>query len=83
MEWIKSYLENRRQIVDWEGSLSMAKSITYGVPQGSNMGPLLFLSYINDFVNVISKGEMTVYVDEHCTVGKIFKEFVVRRKGDG
>ena len=49
--WFKSYLQNRQQYTDIDGTLSDIDYIKFGVPQGSILGPLLFLIYINDIVH--------------------------------
>ena len=49
LSWFKSYLSNRKQIVDINNTFSDEKSVTCSVLQGSILGPILFLCFINDF----------------------------------
>ena len=53
--WLKSLLKNKKQYVDLPGHSSNVKIVTCVVPQGSILGPLLFLFYINDLQSVFSK----------------------------
>ena len=61
---IKSYLENRKQYVEFNNKCSEMKNIKNGVPQGSILGPLLFLIYINDIPNVSNVFNFLMYADD-------------------
>ena len=62
--WFRSYLYNRKQIVSINGFKSNSKVIKYGVPQGSVLGPLLFLIYINDLYMSIKNSSVHHFADD-------------------
>ena len=64
LKLIKSYLTNRLQYVNIFGEDSKHELIQYGVPQGSCLGPLLFLIYINDICNANTNGEFVLFADD-------------------
>ena len=61
---ISSYMESRHQYVQIGTEKSDLAKITYGVPQGSVLGPLLFLLYINDINNTTPDGDFILYADD-------------------
>ena len=64
LKWFKSYLANRLQRCNVNNHLSSTSPLNYGVPQGSIIGPLLFLIYINDLPNCLSLGSPRMYADD-------------------
>ena len=62
--WFKSYLENRSQYVEVENVKSNPLTIQCGVPQGSTLGPLLFLIYVNDIPNCLEKPNIRTFADD-------------------
>ena len=63
IRWFTSYLSDRRQTVDLSGSFSPMSRISCGVPQGSILGPLLFLVYVNDMPAAVTN-KLLLYADD-------------------
>ena len=61
--WIQAFLTNRKQKVMVNGVLSGPAAVTSGVPQGTVLGPLLFLCYINDLPSVV-KSQVRLFADD-------------------
>ena len=64
LEWIKDYLLNRKQYVVYNNTKSNISSVEIGVPQGSILGPLLFLIYVNELPNISSTLSCIQFADD-------------------
>ena len=79
LDWFSSYLSNRKCYVEVDGVRSNTEVINIGVPQGSILGPILFLLYIND-VSLISESFSTTLFADDTTVSisdKSFNDLIV------
>ena len=66
LRWFESYLRDRLQRVVINGQTSAWGPIQSGVPQGSVLGPLLFLLFIDDIVNVVTQCQIRLFADDTC-----------------
>lgn len=64
LRWIKSYFLGRRQFVQFKDSRSSEQNIVCGIPQGSILGPLFFILYINDISNASTLTESLIFADD-------------------
>ena len=64
LSWFGNYLTNRAQFTEINSQKSSLKSISCGVPQGSILGPLLFLIYMNDIVKVSNDCDFIIFADD-------------------
>ena len=63
-KWFQSYLSNRKQYVTYNGICSSTKDVKCGVPQGSILGPMLFLMYINDLCSICKYTTPILFADD-------------------
>ena len=73
LDWLKSYLENRVQFVKHGASESKNFTAASGVPQGSHLGPTLFLLFINDIVDQMPPDIMILLFADDIKIAKIIK----------
>jgi hypothetical protein len=73
LSWIKAFLTNRSQEVTVNGSISSSSPVISGIPQGTVLGPVLFVMYINDLLDNVSSGGL-MFADDT----KIYRQITTR-----
>lgn len=64
LRWFSSYLENREQLVKIGSTMSSKTTVNFGVPQGSVLGPLLFIIYLNTFCSLLTDCKTICFADD-------------------
>lgn len=64
IQWFSTYLKNRTHVVKFMNCTSKVVNVYSGVPQGSHLGPLLFLMYVNDLPDVLNYCQCLLYADD-------------------
>lgn len=64
-DWLSSYLSNRKQLVEINGVKSEKLCISSGVPQGSVLGPLLFILFVNDLPDIVNESSLYMFADDN------------------
>ena len=70
-QWLRSFLSNRKQYVLVDNQKSEPEQVLSGVPQGTVLGPVLFILYINDIVKVIKHSYCMIFADDSKLVKMI------------
>ena len=82
--WFRNYLENRQQVTRYKKCISSLRDINCGIPQGSILGPLLFILYINDLPSSTFSSDIGLYADDTVlyTSGSDVEEVSVKLQDD-
>ena len=64
IKWFCDYLFHRSQITEWDGVESITHPVFTGVPQGSILGPLLFIIFFNDLQDSLTNAKIVMYADD-------------------
>ena len=72
LRWISEFLCGRTQYVRVQNEASSSQNVVSGIPQGTVLGPLMFLLYVNDMGDVLKHSDLVLYADD----SKIFKSVV-------
>ena len=79
MKLLQSYLESRKQYLQIFDAISETIPILHGVPQGSVLGPLLFIIYINDLPKVLNASHTYLFADDTALIKKGNKRILTFR----
>lgn len=74
LKWFQSYLTERKQRVVVNGTYSAWTDVGSGVPQGSLLGPILFLLYVNDMPRVVENASLAMFADDSKCFKVIYQE---------
>ena len=62
--WFKSYLDNRQQVINFNDQISDKENLNNGVPQGTVLGPILFLIYIKELSNILPYNSCVMFAND-------------------
>ena len=66
-EWFQSYPSNRQQFCSLDGVKTKPRKVPCGIPQGSCLGPLLFITYLDDFEKCLQTSHANIYAEDTAT----------------